>query len=249
MSLRSLLIFFSYWLSVLCRDWLDHNDSSLIMYPVCSVKEGCDKSSLTGWCYNRPGLYFPSPCLPTLKDIRTNLQLWPPDSEYPAIMTLHDRTAFEQFRLIPGFVSAASKALWWASCLKLCLSPIILKTAEETNNNASRQETTQQLWVNTGCFITLATYGMLSATLGNVWCKKNSFWWWGGGEILSKWKVDFGRLRDVRTQVLDVIWRFGQNISQHHLRWSLKTQISFQLLQNLSNEWYTQGRLATILTG
>lgn len=57
-------LFFFSWLSLLCRDWLDHNDSSCIMYPVCSVKEGCDKSSVAGWWYNRPGLSFPSPVCP-----------------------------------------------------------------------------------------------------------------------------------------------------------------------------------------
>ncbi len=51
---RWLFGFFLSWLSLLCHDWLDHSDSSCIMYPVCSVKEGCDKSSVAGWCYNRP---------------------------------------------------------------------------------------------------------------------------------------------------------------------------------------------------
>lgn len=43
--------FFSFFLIVLLaefavRDWLDHNDSSFLMNPACSVKEGCDK---WGW--------------------------------------------------------------------------------------------------------------------------------------------------------------------------------------------------------
>lgn len=97
LSANFFFLFFFYWLSLLCRDWLDHNDSSFIMYPVCSVKEGCDKSSVAGWCCNRPGSSFPFPCLPTLQDIIISLRtapLWLPDSEYPLIMTLLDNAAF-----------------------------------------------------------------------------------------------------------------------------------------------------------
>lgn len=51
--------FLCYWLNLLCRDWLDHNDSPFIMNPVFSAKEGCDKS---GWCHTRKKRKFARCC-------------------------------------------------------------------------------------------------------------------------------------------------------------------------------------------